>query len=217
MSKGIITRSKGGGKYTFLLHLSKILGSGSFGVTPSCAPTSTHMHVVTGGTPDPMVAPAPREGAMQCEVSSRHRSPPRGPGREQRAGPVPVPSRPRGGDTCCHTGWLACPGCGRTLQCTQIIQLMRTQPSNEDRGVSSLGVTTLGGFYQNPPAKSEKRGRSEPPAMLGCTGLSGVTPVCTGMMLRPGQTQPTSSSSSSSSSSLLARHQAGACTRRRLL
>lgn len=79
---------------------------------------------------------------MQCEVSSRHRSPPRGPGWEQRAGPVPVPSRPRGGDTCCHTGWLACPGCRWTLQRTQIIQLMRMQPSNKDHGILSLGVTT---------------------------------------------------------------------------
>lgn len=71
------------------------------------------------------------------------------------------------------------------------------------------------GFIKN-PTKCPGEGKVGVP--LGCAGLSAGTPVSAGGLLRPGWPRPTSSSSSSSSSrsSLLARHQAGAFTRRRL-
>lgn len=95
---------------------------------PGCAPTSTHMHGVTGCTRDPTVTPAPREGArarrlsMQCEVTRRHRGPPRGRGWQQRAGPVPVPSRPVGGTHAVTPGGWRALTAGDTAVHAQIIQ-----------------------------------------------------------------------------------------------
>lgn len=76
---------------------------------------------------------------MQCQVCSR-------------AGPVAVPSRPRGGDTCCHT--VACPAGGPTPRCTRMIQLPATQPCSEAHPRSHSSCRAPGvGFTPNPAGR----------------------------------------------------------------
>jgi len=146
-------------------HPSKDLGSSPCGVTLTwgqavLAPTTTHMHGATGRAPDPTVAPAPPEGAraprrsMQCQVS----------GREQRAGPGAVPSRPVGTHAVTPGGW-------RALTAGRHRNARADSPVNEHSPVTRTAASgaspllqpplQLGFLYQKPRLKAKRgEGRS---------------------------------------------------------
>lgn len=175
LHKGIVTPSTMADKPTWA-HPGLCPSAGAV-----LCPLPPQSHAASQEVPVPRACPC----SARCAALTR-------PPAACRTCPCPLP--PRGGDTCCHSRWVACPACRLTLQCTH---RQSTAQQHSPAPAQHPGM----GFIPNPTG-------------VALDDLVALPRSC--CCCGQGQARPTSSSSSSSSSSLLARHQAGAVTRRRL-